>query len=292
MSQPQFPTGLSELIAPFAAVISDVWGVVYNGTRGEPEANEALSRARASGRPVVLLSNAPKPSPVVANGLIKRGVAADAFDAIITSGDICRREARALGAHRRMYHLGPSVDHATVGDLPHPRAERAEEADFILCTGLAEEEQLPVPDHADLLAKAAQRSVPMLCANPDVVVERMGEMVPCAGAVAAVYEEIGGPVTRLGKPEAIAYEACFARFGELGHGEIHPDRVLAIGDALATDIAGAARFGLKALFIGDGIHRPDLPHETETPEAWQAAVAGLMNGHRHTPLAAMRRLSW
>lgn len=292
MSQPQFPAGLSELIAPFAAVVSDVWGVVYDGTEGEPEANEALARARASGRPVILLSNAPKPSHVVAKGLVKRGVAADAFDAMITSGDIARREARALGADRRMYHLGPRADRITVEDLPHPRAERPEEADFILCTGLADEERLAVPAHAGLLQKAAERGVPMLCANPDVVVQRMGEMAPCAGAVAAVYEEIGGPVTRLGKPEAIAYEACFARFGELGHGGIDPGRVLAIGDGLATDIAGAARFGLKALFIGDGIHRPDLPHETEPPAAWQAAVVGLMNGHRHAPLAAMRRLYW
>lgn len=292
MPSPRFPTGLSELIAPFAAIISDVWGVVYNGTQGEPGANAALARARAEGRPVILLSNAPKPSHVVAKGLIKRGVAADAFDAIITSGDIARREARGMGEHCRMHHLGPETDRVTVDDLPHPRTARAEDADFILCTGLGDEERLPVPAHAEFLQKAAENGVPMLCANPDVVVERMGEMVPCAGAVAAVYEEIGGPVTRLGKPEAIAYEACFARFGELGHGEIDPDRVLAIGDGLATDIAGAARFGLRALFIGDGIHRPELPPEGDAVETWRAAVIGLMNGHRHTPLAAMRRLTW
>lgn len=249
-------TGLRELAPGCDLILCDVWGVLHNGLRAHAEAGDALTRFRAGGGRVVLVSNAPRPAAAVQAQLDRLGVPRTAYDAILTSGDLTRQEVE----RRRdevLHHLGPERDRPifegldlTFGGL--------DQADYVVCTGLFVDDRESVEDYRDTLAVMRRRSLPMVCANPDLVVERGHQLLPCAGALAAAYEALGGEVFYAGKPHRPVYDRALAMGAELAARPIARERVLAVGDAIRTDIAGAAGAGIASLLVARGIHGGDL----------------------------------
>ncbi len=247
--------GLGALAGRFRYLVCDLWGVLYDGRRAFPEALEALARFRRGGGIVVILSNAPRPATTVGPAIARRGIDEKVIDGLITSGDLSRDFARRRFAGGRAFHLGPRDDEDTLEGLPLEFVAVPEAADVIIATGLL----APSAEaHAPLLAPAAGKGVPLLCANPDRVVIHGGREEICAGAVADLYEALGGPVHWLGKPAPPAYAACRKFFAERTGAPVADDDILVVGDSLVTDIAGARREGLHSLLIQSGIHAAEF----------------------------------
>lgn len=251
-----FIDGLHEVAGQYDLLLCDVWGVLHDGVRAFPAASEALARYRAGGGRVVLVSNAPRPGIDVISHLTQLGVARDAFDAIRTSGDLTR-EAVAENGARRFHHVGPERDLGLFRGL-WARPSEIEEADYVVCTGLFDDEVETVEDYAASLRAMLERDLVMLCANPDIVVERGDRLILCAGALAAAYEELGGRSITYGKPHPAIYASAL----EVGAGLLgrSPEsaKVLAVGDAIRTDIAGGHAAGLDTLLVARGIHALEL----------------------------------
>jgi HAD superfamily hydrolase (TIGR01459 family) len=253
--------GLAALAPLYDLLLCDVWGVLHNGLVAFPAASDALIRYRDGGGHVLLISNAPRPGGAVARQLDRLGAPRSAYDAIVTSGDI----TRAAVAERRgqiVHHLGPPRDHAIFDGLD-VRFGDIEAAGYVVCSGFDDDERETVEDYRDRLERMRRRDLWMVCANPDLVVERGERLVPCAGALAQAYEALGGAVLWAGKPHRPVYEAALASATRLRGGEpVARGRTLAIGDAIRTDIAGAAACGFDTLFIARGIHSAELGLET------------------------------
>lgn len=290
---------VSELGRRYPAWIVDIWGVMHDGLRAKEKAVAATSRYRAEGGIVLLLSNSPRPSPEVQAQLGAIGVPEGAYDATLTSGDLTRHELEAR-AGADVFHLGPERDRPIFTGLDVTLVE-PDQADLVVCSGLFNDE-VEGPDHyRDLLGKLEARGLPMLCANPDRMVERGGDLVYCAGALAAVYEDLGGEVTYAGKPYGPIYRLAFQKIAEVAGRQLGPKEILAIGDGIETDMKGAANAGLDALFIAGGLHASDLQKSAaeegdvgaEAPETARldaSALSRLFAGRR-LPLAAMPELA-
>ena len=255
----QLISGLQELSGRYDAAILDSWGVLHNGVEPYPGVLDCLARAREAGWRTVVLSNAPRSGVAGAAQVATFGVPADSYDEIITSGDLIRVALSvqagslrpALGS--RFFHLGPERDYGILDGLEYEKVQELAECDFLLNTGLYDDETETEEDYAEFLAEANARKLPMLCANPDTEVNRGGKRIPCAGAVAKAYERIGGAVADHGKPARAAFNACIAKLPG-----VVPRRILVVGDSLATDIAGASRAGIDALFVVGGLHAEDF----------------------------------
>jgi HAD superfamily hydrolase (TIGR01459 family) len=245
------------LLARYDAVFCDVWGVMHNGRQAYAEAGAALARFRAGGGAVVLVSNAPVPADGVERVLERTGVRRDAWDAIVCSGDIALAHIAEQG-YRRLHRIGPARrDSRLFQRLPGPGAALSE-ADAIVCTGLVDEANETVESYHPLIAEGVARALPFVCANPDLVVD-VGDMrYLCAGSIAAEYERRGGAVFWAGKPHPSAFAAALKRTVELRGSEPPPARILAIGDAVRTDLAAAQAMGVDALFIAAGIHSGEV----------------------------------
>jgi HAD superfamily hydrolase (TIGR01459 family) len=286
---PPVVDALAPLAQRYDLFLCDVWGVVHNGVAAFPAANEALTRARAAGVTVIMISNAPRPGAVVKKQIGRYGVPASAYDDVATSGDVTREELAARpGA--RVFHLGAVRDlpnyeglDVTLVDLDH--------ADLVVCTGPFHDETETPDDYRELLARIKARDLLLICANPDIVVERGDRLIWCAGALAAIYDELGGKTIYAGKPYAPIYKTCFARATALRGREVPRSRVLAIGDGLKTDLLGAARQKIDCLFITRGIHAADFGLDDRggmdrDKLARAFAEAGA------APVAIMRELIW
>ncbi|MDP8916281.1 MAG: TIGR01459 family HAD-type hydrolase [Pseudomonadota bacterium] len=262
---PQLVSGLSEIASRYDAVLCDIWGVVHNGRAAHQEACEALVRFRETGRPVVLISNAPRRSSAVIGQLDGLGVPREAWSGVVTSGDATRSalQERSPGP---VWAIGPERD-ATLYEGLDLRFSGAEEAAFICCTGLYDDRTETGEDYRERLREPARRGLELICANPDRVVQIGDRLIPCAGAIADVYEELGGTVIMEGKPYAPIYDLALAALGP-----VDPSRVLAIGDAVATDVLGANNRKLDCLFVAEGIHGEDL-NGGRDPEAARALLA-------------------
>lgn len=287
VSPPPILTGASELLRRYAVVICDVWGVVHNGVTAYAAAGDALARFRAQGGVVVLLSNAPSPGEVVSMLLDAKAVRRDAWDALVTSGDITRVHVREQG-FRAVHHIGEERDLPVFRTLDVARVP-LDRAEAIVCTGLADEANETADVYRPVLLEARRRRLPLICANPDLVVEVAGVLYPCAGSIAAIYEEMGGPVFWAGKPHRVAYEMAFAAAEKLTGRTPDPRRVLAIGDAVRTDVAGAVGAGIDALMIGAGIHKADLMPDGRIDPS---VLAALTAPPAPRPIAAMPELCW
>lgn len=280
--------GIAEVRGRYDALIVDLWGVVHNGMVPYPGVVDALQRLRADGKRVCLLSNAPRRVATVAARLDEIGVPRDAWDHLLTSGEATRIALleradpfhAALG--RRFFHLGPPRDDDVHAGLDYERVWAVEAADFVLNSGIDRAEET-VAFHGPTLEAAAARKLPMVCANPDLIVRIGDHMQICAGALAARYVELGGAVAWHGKPHRSVYERCFGLLGQ-------PERarVLAIGDAFHTDMAGAAGAGIDGLFVLGGIHSDEVG--LDRPD--MAVVERLAEEHGARPAAAIRRLVW
>lgn len=277
-------SGVSPIIGQYELCLCDIWGVVHNGVAPYAEACAALAKMRAGGVTVVLVSNAPRPRSEIATQLGRLGVPGDAFDAIVTSGDV----ARDLIAHRAgepLYHLGPDRDLPLLAGLDAPRVPAAE-GRYVVCTGLFDDETETAETYAEALADFARRDLTLICANPDLVVDRGGRMVPCAGSIALAYEKLGGRAIYAGKPHAPIYELAIRQGQELRGENVERSRILAIGDAIRTDIAGAVHYGLGSLMCLAGIHAE------ETGELSPADLQGWFARQSHRPDHAMPQLAW
>jgi HAD superfamily hydrolase (TIGR01459 family) len=248
--------GLSGLAGRYEVLLCDVWGVIHNGRESFAGPCAALARWRADVGPVVLISNSPRPSVQVAEQLDGLGVPRASWSALVTSGDVTRAllSPRAPGP---AYRLGPDRDAPLYEGLGLAFAP-IDQARFIACTGPVDDDVETPEDYRDLLAAAAARRLPMICANPDRVVQRGDKLIYCGGALAELYEALGGEVVMAGKPFAPIYEACLAKAAELAGRPIPKARVLAIGDGVVTDAKGANAQGLDLLFVAAGIHGAEM----------------------------------
>ena len=276
------------LASGYDVVLCDVWGVVHNGVAATPEACDALARFRRGGGTVVLITNAPRPGEVVARLTLDRlGVPRAAYDEIISSGDVTHALIAAR-AGQRVFHIGPKRDLPIFEGLDAPVAP-LESADYVVCSGLIDDTVETPQDYHELIERMRARALPMICANPDVVVERGDTLVYCAGAIADLYHAAGGEVIYAGKPYRPIYEQALAIAQAARGGEVEHHRVLAIGDSVRTDLKGAAAFGVDCLFVTAGIHAEELGNREEPDVAALSkifAAAGLF------PKAVMPRLEW
>ncbi len=251
MPQPRFIDGLSEIASTYDALLCDAWGVIHDGVRVFPGVAAALREFRRARGPVLVLTNAPRPSAIIPGQLDRLGLPREAYDGVVTSGDATRAAIAAM-APRRAYKLGPDKDDGLYEGLEVAFAP-IEEAGYIICTGLFDDQRETPGDYRGLLETAASRGLPMICANPDIVVRWGGRLVYCAGALAELYESLGAKVIYGGKPHAQIYDVAFAALSRVTGRAIDRSRILAVGDGLRTDIAGANAQGLDALYVaGDG----------------------------------------
>jgi len=275
-------------IAPLAetcdAWISDVWGVLHDGERAHPAASEACKHFRAGGGTIVLVSNAPSTGAEVSAHLDALGIPRAAYDAIVTSGDVTRALISGW-AGKPVHHLGPDRYLGTFAGLDVAFAPLADAA-VVVCTGLVEDEQETPDDYKGLLADMRARRQPMICVNPDLVVERGNRLIYCAGALAAEYEALGGEVAYAGKPHPPIYARARELIANARGAPVETSRILAIGDGIRTDIAGAAAAGLRAVFIASALHF-DNGEMLDEP-----TLARLFAGHPAPPVAALEALAW
>jgi HAD superfamily hydrolase (TIGR01459 family) len=245
-------SSLDPLFNDYDAIYCDVWGVVHNGRTPFKPACEALSRARAAGKPVILVSNVPKPREPIPGQLDRIGVPRESWDAIVTSGDAIRAEL-ALRAPGPMYKIGPDHDRVLWAGLGVKQSE-LNEAAFIAISGLNDDANETPEDYADILHVAKARDLELLCANPDIVVRVGDALVWCAGAIARDYKKLGGRVVMAGKPYPPIYAEAARTLAGVAGKEIPNKRILAIGDGIGTDLLGANRAKIDALFIASGMH--------------------------------------
>jgi HAD superfamily hydrolase (TIGR01459 family) len=280
----RFVERLRDLIDGVEIVLSDIWGVVHNGLEAFPEACEALHNFRSRGGTVILITNAPRPADSVQRQLRKLGVADETYDAIVSSGDLTRHYV-ADHPGRKVFWLGPERDTSIYRGLD-PALAPLEEADYIVCTGLLDDETEKAEDYRAMMTQARERKLPLICANPDIVVERGDRLIYCAGAIAELYRELGGEVIFYGKPHRPIYQrAIELAAGRRGHA-VRLSHVLAIGDSVRTDLAGAHGFGIDCLFVTRGIHAEDFEGIDQLDPASVKELFG------HPPRALTRELKW
>jgi HAD superfamily hydrolase (TIGR01459 family) len=284
-----FVNGLRALAPDYDVILCDVWGVLHNGISAFPEASDALTRFRSDGGRVVLVSNAPRPGHSVGRQLDQLGVPRTSYDAIVTSGDITRQAVQER-IDEVVHHLGPPRDRPIFDGLA-ARFGTIAEADYVVCSGFDNDDEETVEDYRSHLAQMRERDLWMVCANPDLIVERGDKLVPCAGALAVAYEEMGGRVFYAGKPHRPIYEAAIATAARIaGTGTIESARVLAIGDAIRTDIAGAVSFGIDALLVARGIHGAELGLQAGLLE--EDAFLSWLAGQEARPSGVIDALTW
>ena len=280
--------GLSAIADRYDTLLCDVWGVIHNGAARFDEACEALVRFGRERGPVVLISNAPRPHADVEPQLAALDVPREAWSGFVTSGDVTREEL-ARRAPGPAWRIGPDRDAPLFEGLPLAFAGPGEAA-FVACSGLVDDETETADDYREALSLAAGRGLPMICANPDRMVQRGDRLIPCAGALADLYAALGGEVVMAGKPHAPIYDRALAEAARLLGRPVDRARVLAVGDGLSTDVAGANAQGLPLLFIAAGVHAADLmdAHDALDPTRLAAVLAAAEARADHV----MRDLAW
>jgi len=283
--------GFAPLAARYDGFVLDLWGVIHDGIKAFPHAVDCLRALRASGKRTLLLSNVPRPNGAVQAMMRRMGIADDLYTHLLTSGAAVRQALidppdlwwAELGRH--VFHLGPERDLPILDGLPLDHVEAPSQANFVLNTG-PDDHRNPsdIQEFETVLQDCARHCLPMICANPDLEVIRGGVRVLCAGALALRYQTLGGDVRSLGKPDPAIYQPVLERL------DLPPARVLAVGDALRTDIAGAAGVDLDACWVMGGLHganlvRPDGSFDTAKAET-EAHEAGL------SPVATIPRFAW
>jgi HAD superfamily hydrolase (TIGR01459 family) len=288
----QHLSGFAPLAARYDGFILDLWGVIHDGVTAFPHAVDCLTRLQQAGKRTLLLSNVPRPNAAVRTMMRRMGIPDHAYSDILTSGEAVRRALADppdlwwAGLGRRVFHLGPERDRPVLEGLDYDRVERPEQADFALNTG--PDDHLDPTDLAafePVLAACAQHRLPMICANPDLEVIRGGLRVLCAGALARRYQELGGDVRSLGKPDPAIYQPALTALG------LPPARILAVGDSLRTDIAGAAAVDVAACWVLGGLHGAELLRNDDSVDTARAEAAVAAAGLA-PPIATVPRFAW
>ena len=255
-AMPAFVTGLAELAPAYRALLCDIWGVVHNGAQGHAAAADALIRYRAAGGSVLLISNAARSKAHVISMLDSFGVPPEAYDDILTSGDVTH-DLLAEKPGTRVFPIGVERNMPIYDGLPLILTD-AQSCELICCASLFDDENETPDDYQDRLIAWHARGLPMICANPDKVVERGGKLVWCAGALAERYRALGGETLMIGKPYPLVYEKALKRLADIAGTPLPKQSVLAIGDAIETDVRGAVEQGVDVLFVTAGIHAADF----------------------------------
>jgi len=264
-------SSLSALAPRYSAVLSDVWGVIHNGVTAHASAVDALLRYRRAGGRVVLITNAPRAAAPIMMMLDRMGVTREAYDALISSGDVTR-DMIAPYRNRVVHHIGPATDDDTLYEGLGVIRGRAEDAEAIVVTDLDTDDDTP-DMYRDRMQLWLKRRLPMICANPDRVVEHAGRLIYCGGALADLYEAQGGRILMAGKPYRPIYDQAL-RMAEAAAGQpLDRAKVLAIGDSVRTDAIGAAGAGIDLFFITGSIHAADFGDAAPDPAAVEALVS-------------------
>jgi HAD superfamily hydrolase (TIGR01459 family) len=287
----RFLTGFSEIASDYDGFVLDLWGVIHDGVNAFPHAVECLARLREAGKRTLLLSNVPRPNDSVRTMMRGMGIEDALYTGILTSGEAVRLALRsppdawwsALG--QRVYHLGPDRDRPVLEGLPLITVAEPGEADFVLNTG-PDDHRNPsdMNEFEPILRDCAAHQLPMICGNPDLEVIRGGVRVLCAGALAVRYQELGGDVRSIGKPDPAVYRQVLEQLG------MPKERVLAVGDSLRTDIAGAASAGLESCWVLDGLHGEAIRRADGTYDPAEVRAEAVAAGQ--TPVAAVARFAW
>jgi HAD superfamily hydrolase (TIGR01459 family) len=281
---PRAIDALAEIAGDYDVVLCDVWGVLHNGVDAFLPAAAALQEAREAGLAVILITNAPRLAREVEESLGLIGVPRAAWDRMVTSGDVTR--ALIAEGPRRVFHLGPDRDLAIFEGLDTERVEEFE-AQAVVCTGLFDDETEAPEDYAEMLQRLRARDLPLICANPDIVVERGDRLIWCAGALARDYAQLGGRTLIAGKPHRPIYAAAIAAAEEVLGRPVAEERMLAIGDGILTDIKGAVANGIDALFVTAGIHAVEYGADENLDSA---KLADFLKKHGLAPVATTPRL--
>lgn len=277
-----------EVLSRYDVLFCDVWGVVHNGITAFEGACAALKRFRAEGGTVILVSNAPVPKHRVAEMLASRHVPRDSWDDIVSSGDIALTHIAERG-FSKLYCIGPQDRDQALFKALKARSVPLDEAEAIVCTGLNDDRHETPETYRPLLGAARKLILPFVCANPDLIVDVGGTILYCAGAIADIYQHMGGPVFWAGKPHLSAYETAHHKAEALRDSNVPRAKCLVIGDAIRTDLKGAQNFGCDALFVASGIHR----HETMDGDKLSTIkLAALFPPGTPTALGAMVELVW
>ncbi|MCZ2203284.1 TIGR01459 family HAD-type hydrolase [Bartonella sp. A05] len=244
---------IDTIMACYDAVFCDVWGVVHDGVRVFNMALKVLKKMRQMGKSVILITNSPRPYEDVVAQLQSLNIDAEYYDAIVTSGDVTRDLIHT--APRKIFFIGPQHD---VGLFKGLACELVEEweASAVVCSGFLEDFDATPQAYESMFHRIRSRNLPFICANPDIVVHCGDQEFWCAGALARLYQQLGGEVRIAGKPHAPIYECAFEKLQNI-RGTIEKNQILAIGDGLLTDVKGAVHFGIDVLYIAGGIHRHD-----------------------------------
>ncbi|MEL6503872.1 MAG: TIGR01459 family HAD-type hydrolase [Pseudomonadota bacterium] len=290
MTTPQSPTGrirsLGEVRTAYGNIICDVWGVLHNGVRVYDHAAQALIRYRQQGGRVVMITNSPRPADGVIKQFAELGVPEGVFDAVVTSGDATRHLiARTEGP---FYHLGPQRDLPLFDTLDIKLVDE-EACAAIVCTGLEHDEKETPEDYRARLQGLVDRGVPMICANPDIVVERGDRLIYCAGALAQLYEKLGGTTLVAGKPNKPIYDLAMEQLAAIAGAPQQKADTLAIGDGMPTDVKGAQDNGFPLLYISAGIHSADYG-PADAPD--EDKLHAFLKDHGADPTVWMPRLVW
>ena len=283
--------GIADLVSDYDGFVLDLWGVIHDGMSLYPGVADTMSRLAAAGKSFVMLTNAPRRAWAVSEQMAAMGMPEALCRPVMSSGEATWRELRTrsdpwyAGLGGRCYHIGPERDENLFDGLDIERVDVLEDADIILNTGPWRDDER-VEDYEDRLSTGARLEIPMICANPDLQVIRGGKRIICAGALARRYEALGGAVRYLGKPHASIYDYCFEHLGGAER-----DRILAIGDSLRTDIAGAAAAGIDSVLVVGGIHAEELgAADGVSPDA--DALALLCAREGLSPVAAVPAFIW
>lgn len=283
--------GLSDVSDQFDGFILDLWGLIHDGVTAYPGVVETFEALKRAGIATTLLSNAPRRSRLLVDGMSAMGISRDLYDDVFSSGEATWQELTArsdsffsaLGD--QTYHIGPERDVSVLEDTGIERIQAIETADFVLNTGPVELHH-SVDDYLDVLRHASERALPMVCANPDDVVIREGRRVICAGAIARHYESLGGKVAYRGKPDPAVYHLAAEKLGLKD-----PDRIAVVGDALETDVAGADAAGFKSIWCTGGIHAEALETKYGEP-ADPSRAAELAQTYGRAPWAIIPGFLW
>jgi HAD superfamily hydrolase (TIGR01459 family) len=278
---------LSPLAPHYDVILSDVWGVIHNGVAAFPPACDALAAFRKAGGTVILVTNAPRPHEAVIRQLDRLHVPREVYDNIVSSGDVTR-SVIAQRPGQSVFHLGPERDHAIFEGFDLRFAD-VETADYVVCSGLFNDETETPDDYREMLAVMRKRNLFMVCGNPDIVVERGHELIYCAGAIADLYAAMGGDVLYAGKPYAPIYEMALRKAESIRSETTPLSRVLAIGDSVRTDFTGATRQGIDCLFVTAGIHAEEFGGR-DVPD--EEAVKTIFDETGSLPRAVTHRLAW
>lgn len=284
---PNLISHFSALAPRYDVLLCDVWGVVHNGEVAFPAACDALMQARAAGKTVVYITNAPRPGESVMRQLDGLRVPRETCDDIASSGDVTRSVIESRHG-QSLCHLGPERDHAIFKGLDVQFAP-LETADYVVCSGLDDDDKQMPEDFRARLEIMLKRKLFMVCGNPDLVVERGDRLVYCAGSVAELYANMGGEVLYAGKPYRPIYELALQKAQLASGHKADLKRVLAIGDSIRTDLKGAAAFGIDCLFMTAGIHAEELGGRGEPDPA---VLKTMFAAAGHAPAAAMPALVW